>query len=122
MDGSVQFSNHTGYDVCKGEVLQGEQLLTLVSVRAFGLTRVYYILPRTFSPSHFIYYYPSGTQGLEANGLLKGYTHLLTGYISSPSFLKAVVEVAHKLKVRVYVYTGRWDRRERCPLLGSSCP
>lgn len=39
------------------------------------------------------------TQGLEANGLLKGYTHLLTGYIGSPSFLKAVVEVAHKLKV-----------------------
>lgn len=38
-------------------------------------------------------------QGLEANGLLKGYTHLLTGYIGSPSFLKAVVEVAHKLKV-----------------------
>lgn len=30
---SVQFSNHTGYDVCKGDVLQGEQLLTLVSVR-----------------------------------------------------------------------------------------
>lgn len=29
---SVQFSNHTGYGVCKGDVLQGEQLLTLVSV------------------------------------------------------------------------------------------
>lgn len=29
---SVQLSNHTGYGVCKGDVLQGEQLLTLVSV------------------------------------------------------------------------------------------
>ena len=64
---SVQFSNHTGYSVCNGDVLQGEQLLTLVA-------------------------------GLEANGLLQGYTHLLTGYIGSASFLKAVVEVATRLK------------------------
>lgn len=33
---SVQFSNHTGYDVWKGDVLQGEQLLTLVSVSSIG--------------------------------------------------------------------------------------
>jgi len=64
---SVQFSNHTGYDVCKGDVLEGVQLLKLV-------------------------------EGLEANGLLSGYTHLLTGYIGSPSFLHAVVQVATKLK------------------------
>ena len=30
--------------------------------------------------------------GLGANGLLAGHTHLLTGYIGSPSFLRAVVD------------------------------
>lgn len=64
---SVQFSNHTGYDVCQGDVLDGKQLLILI-------------------------------EGLEANGLLAGYTHLLTGYIGSASFLAAVVEIAKKLK------------------------
>jgi hypothetical protein len=29
---SVQFSNHTGYPVFRGEVLQGEQLIKLISV------------------------------------------------------------------------------------------
>lgn len=35
---------------------------------------------------------------MEANGLLTGYTHLLTGYIGSESFLDIVMEVARKLK------------------------
>lgn len=101
----MQFSNHTGYDVCKGEVLQGEQLLTLVSVGTnYAWPRA--TLPSLPSPSCVVRFIRRAShcmqphkQGLEANGLLKGYTHLLTGYIGSPSFLKAVVEVAHKLKV-----------------------
>ena len=36
--------------------------------------------------------------GLEANGLLRGYSHLLTGYIGSPSLLEAVVEVLQRLR------------------------
>lgn len=100
---SVQFSNHTGYEVCKGEVMQGEQLLTLVSVRACRGRRGWPSHPFTCRVSSSLTIsspFSECQQGLEANGLLKGYTHLLTGYIGSPSFLKAVVEVAHKLKVR----------------------
>ena len=64
---SVHFSNHTGYaHGFKGEVLDGEALLALVS-------------------------------GLEANGLLAGFTHLLTGYIGSESFLRAVLEVRRRI-------------------------
>ena len=37
-------------------------------------------------------------EGLAKNNLLSGYTHLLTGYIGSASFLQAVVQIAHKLK------------------------
>ncbi|CAN0016839.1 unnamed protein product, partial [Choristocarpus tenellus] len=70
---SVQFSNHTGmadegwYSSFTGEILQGDQLTSLVD-------------------------------GLERNSLLDGYTHMLTGYIGSPSFLRAVIGVFHKLK------------------------
>ncbi|CAN0183516.1 unnamed protein product, partial [Discosporangium mesarthrocarpum] len=65
---SVQFSNHTGgYPFFKGEVLQGEELSSLV-------------------------------EGLQSNDLLSGYTHMLTGYIGSPSFLRAVIDVYRKLK------------------------
>ncbi|XP_065872289.1 pyridoxal kinase [Euphorbia lathyris] len=63
---SVQFSNHTGYPTCKGQVLNGQQLWDLI-------------------------------EGLEANDLLY-YTHLLTGYIGSVSFLNTVLEVVNKLR------------------------
>lgn len=36
--------------------------------------------------------------GLEANGLLAGYSHLLTGYIGSVSLLRAIVQVAERLR------------------------
>ncbi|MEW5309988.1 MAG: hypothetical protein WDW38_001825 [Sanguina aurantia] len=64
---SVQFSNHTGYPVFKGDIFNGSHLQQLVS-------------------------------GLESNGLLKGYTHLLTGYIGSESLLQAVVDVLRRLR------------------------
>ena len=38
--------------------------------------------------------------GLDANDLLVGYTHLLTGYIGSVSFLRAVISVAKRLRER----------------------
>lgn len=66
---SVQFSNHTGYP----GGFAGERL--------------------------------SGEQlealvaGLEKNGLLSGYTHLLTGYIGSVSFLRQVLELVGKLRL-----------------------
>jgi pyridoxine kinase len=58
---SVQFSNHTGYGVFKGQVLNAEDLEALYS-------------------------------GLAANDI-NHYSHLLTGYIGSKSFLLAVRDV-----------------------------
>ncbi|GLJ09433.1 hypothetical protein SUGI_0109710 [Cryptomeria japonica] len=63
---SVQLSNHTGYPTVRGQVLNGEQLWTLI-------------------------------EGLEANDLLC-YTHLLTGYIGSVSFLDTILQVVQKLR------------------------
>eukprot|EP01051_Picozoa_sp_SAG22_P032396 SAG22_NODE_13642_length_399_cov_1.373333_1_plen_117_part_10 len=37
-------------------------------------------------------------EGLEKNGLLQGYTHLLTGYIGSASFAKTITKVLAKLR------------------------
>ena len=37
------------------------------------------------------------TAGLEANGLLAGFTHMLTGYIGSETFLRAVLEVRRRI-------------------------
>jgi pyridoxine kinase len=65
---SVQFSNHTGYGSWEGEVLQGDMLLKLVD-------------------------------GMNENGLLSDETgHILTGYIGSESFLRAVVTVVRRMK------------------------
>ncbi|KAG0728542.1 Pyridoxal kinase [Chionoecetes opilio] len=63
---SVQFSNHTGYQHFKGQVLNDTQLGDLL-------------------------------EGLVSNGL-DCYTHLLTGYIGSPSFLHKVKSVVQHLK------------------------
>ena len=71
---SVQFSNHTGYPFgFEGDVLDGERLEKLVD-------------------------------GMEKNGLLHDGSdngrigNILTGYIGSESFLRAVVSVVQKLK------------------------
>lgn len=37
-------------------------------------------------------------EGLETNGLLEGYTHLLTGYIGSASMLRTVARLVRKLR------------------------
>lgn len=64
---SVQFSNHTGYPAG----FRGEVL------SGPALTDL--------------------TDGLDANGLLGGVTHLLTGYIGSASFLRGVVDTRRRL-------------------------
>lgn len=38
--------------------------------------------------------------GLDANGLLKGYSHMLTGYIGSETFLDAVNHVIDRVKTQ----------------------
>lgn len=63
---SVQLSNHTGYKVFKGQVLNDKDLEDLVD-------------------------------GLIQNDL-DNYTHLLTGYVGSASFLKRIAAVVHALK------------------------
>ncbi|KOC70752.1 Pyridoxal kinase [Habropoda laboriosa] len=63
---SVQLSNHTGYKVFKGQVLNDKDLEDLID-------------------------------GLICNDL-HDYTHLLTGYVGSVSFLKKIAEVVCLLK------------------------
>lgn len=63
---SVQFSNHTGYKVFKGQVLTDKDLDDLIT-------------------------------GLTSNGL-DNYTHLLTGYIGSASFLNRVANLVKHVK------------------------
>ncbi|CAH8604848.1 unnamed protein product [Heterobilharzia americana] len=63
---SVQFSNHTGYDCVRGQVLDANDLKDI------------YL-------------------GLKANGLHR-YTHVLTGYVGSSSFLEAVSYIVSDLK------------------------
>ncbi|CAG9858283.1 unnamed protein product [Phyllotreta striolata] len=63
---SVQFSNHTGYKVVKGQILTEKELDEIIT-------------------------------GLKANGL-DIYTHLLTGYIGSKSFLCQIINVVKELK------------------------
>lgn len=65
---SVQLSNHTGYKVFKGQVLNDKDLEDLAD-------------------------------GLAQNGL-HNYTHLLTGYIGSASFLKRVILLVTTLKAK----------------------
>ncbi|XP_006812139.1 pyridoxal kinase-like [Saccoglossus kowalevskii] len=65
---SVQFSNHTGYNVCKGQVLNSTELQTLYSA-------------------------------LKENDI-DHYSHVLTGFVGSESFLLEVVNVIKELKAR----------------------
>ena len=58
-------------------------------------------------------------EGLDANGLLEGYTHLLTGYIGSLSFLTVIARVADRLRERnpglVYVCDPVMGDAGKCP-------
>ncbi|XP_015591886.1 pyridoxal kinase [Cephus cinctus] len=63
---SVQLSNHTGYKVFKGQVLNAQDLDDLVD-------------------------------GLSTNDL-DNYSHLLTGYVGSASFLRRIAKLIHVLK------------------------
>ncbi|XP_077977348.1 pyridoxal kinase-like [Glandiceps talaboti] len=65
---SVQLSNHTGYKVFKGQVLNADDLRTLVD-------------------------------GLIENDIDK-YSHVLTGYVGSESFLLEVVKVIKDMKAK----------------------
>jgi pyridoxine kinase len=63
---SVQLSNHTGYAVFKGDVMQGDALDRLCD-------------------------------GLTANGFLPSYSHVLTGYMGSISFVRRVATLIKQL-------------------------
>ncbi|XP_055377779.1 pyridoxal kinase [Condylostylus longicornis] len=64
---SVQFSNHTGYKIFKGQILNDNDLEDLYDA-------------------------------LEKNDLIQKYSHLLTGYIGSVTFLKKIIEIIKKMK------------------------
>ncbi|XP_010660340.1 pyridoxal kinase isoform X6 [Vitis vinifera] len=88
---SVQFSNHTG----KLLILHSNSLRTLKP----EICQLEYLAGYPTFKGQVL----NGQQlgdliaGLEENNLLY-YTHLLTGYIGSVSFLNAVLEVVHKLR------------------------
>ncbi|XP_033208886.1 pyridoxal kinase isoform X1 [Belonocnema kinseyi] len=65
---SVQLSNHTGYKVFKGQVLNDQDLTQLVD-------------------------------GLAENEL-DNYSHLLTGYVGSASFLNRIAQLVKALKIK----------------------
>ncbi|KAH9739118.1 Pyridoxal kinase [Citrus sinensis] len=83
---SVQFSNHTGKLLI---LLLKNSLRTLrpdIWCESFNLYKRRHKLVAQFS-----------LEGLEANNLLY-YTHLLTGYIGSVSFLNTILQVVEKLR------------------------
>eukprot|EP00112_Aurelia_sp_Birch-Aquarium-sp1_P004493 Seg1509.16 transcript_id=Seg1509.16/GoldUCD/mRNA.D3Y31 product="Pyridoxal kinase" protein_id=Seg1509.16/GoldUCD/D3Y31 len=63
---SVQFSNHTGYEHVKGQILNSKELAELF-------------------------------EGLKLNGI-HHYSHLLTGYCCSESFLREILNVVKELR------------------------
>ena len=67
---SVQFSNHTGYPVFKSGGVP--------PVSGESLEEL--------------------VDGLRQNGLLPGYTHMLTGYIGSASLLRKAVAIAREIR------------------------
>ncbi|XP_008214875.1 pyridoxal kinase isoform X1 [Nasonia vitripennis] len=72
---SVQLSNHTGYKVFKGQVLNDEDLSKCRNSDALCQL----------------------IDGLAENNL-DNYTHLLTGYVGSASFLRRIAQVVKNLK------------------------
>lgn len=64
---SVHFSNHTGYDHIKGQILSDKELNDVFT-------------------------------GLQSNGLLNTYTHILTGYIGKDSFLTEVGNIVKTIR------------------------
>lgn len=95
---SVQFSNHTGYkNGWKGTVLNGEQLWDLVEglPALTSLDEVSQCALHARSPPH-----DTHVAGMAANELLDGYSHLLTGYIGSESFIRTVLRLVERLRSR----------------------
>lgn len=86
---SVQFSNHTGYKVVKGQVLQEKELGTYLYCK---------IVSFSFNYICFVCFLVDLFDGLESNELLKCYSHLLTGYIGNASFLRQVAQIVKKLR------------------------
>ena len=106
---SVQFSNHTGYDTFKGEVMNGAQLKTLIDgLAANGLLGSGVSGATAGSGgvgSREVAADGGGDQAPAeaasaalAPGSHVGYTHLLTGYCGSVSFLRAVAATAARLR------------------------
>ncbi|XP_015124260.1 pyridoxal kinase isoform X1 [Diachasma alloeum] len=93
---SVQFSNHTGYKVVKGEILNdnhlGEHLYNIFfSFNSFQLIKVSFLF------ECICVYTGQLMEGLAGNDL-DHYSHLLTGYVASSSFLKKISQLVPILK------------------------
>ncbi|KAK8569109.1 hypothetical protein V6N12_007641 [Hibiscus sabdariffa] len=86
---SVQFSNHTG----KSFILLLKSLENLRPYIQFGVSWYPTFKGQVLNGRELL----DLIEGLEANNLLY-YTHLLTGYIGSVSFLNSVLEVVDKLR------------------------
>jgi hypothetical protein len=105
---SVQLSNHTGYASFKGQVHRrgagGRQSTGCLRLRVVvthqrlkdGASPLAPPLPRAQKlggPD-----LDAVVEGLGANGLLGSYTHVLTGYVGSETFLRAIVGAVRQVR------------------------
>ncbi|XP_034950518.1 pyridoxal kinase isoform X1 [Chelonus insularis] len=86
---SVQLSNHTGYKTTKGDILDDQNLSKKINKNNF------------FKLSSILMNFFAGQlmEGLVANDL-HHYSHLLTGYVGSASFLKYISKLVSMLKAK----------------------
>lgn len=97
---SVQFSNHTGYPTFKGQVRFCIIRLLFIRVNSsppdtnLNLRISFELCSQVFDGSFLM----DITRGLEENGMLGCYTHMLTGYIGSASLLEKIVDLYQKVR------------------------
>jgi pyridoxine kinase len=90
---SVQFSNHTGYNSWKGQILSSSDLSEFGTFCGEILQRagLGWRFCNLFSVLEELY------DGLKANDITD-YTHVLSGYVGDPGFLKTLADIVTDLK------------------------
>lgn len=136
---SVQLSNHTGYKSVNGQVLNANDLGPSISSSDYQflynsinravkflsaiikgtIDRMAWIKSFEFSPIFFLteiklcfsfYFSEDLMTGLRENNL-DHYSHLLTGYAGSASFLRTIAKLVHELKEKnpSLIYGAKWQ-------------
>lgn len=103
----MHFSNHTGYKLVKGQILSNKELSKF--------DRVQIQKDEFRSIAHVLFLLEIGDvfSGLQENGLLDSYSHLLTGYIGKESFLRevgAIVKAIREINPHIVYGTSLFQR------------